>query len=581
MSVRITTFLSFKWRSEDRFYFVAEGIFLKRFVAEILAFAFVLAGCSDKTGTPNIPVSPTDQVSISITNYYSFASRNEYSNYYDENTKYAWIDYMSLHSNTDFTLYDDEPKQAAELIANDEREGLVLLDSRLKIEELARTEKLLPLDDYLANNESWLSLPEEFRKTFEIGGEIYAIPYSSDNMVGSGLSLNTELAINTQWLKQLGLEMPKTLENFENVGKQFIQNDMNGDGIAGNDHLLGLFNPTMNAQILQAYGLYCDLPAGSTFGYDPELGCIADALFKDNAEPALAYLKRLYTEGVIDPDSRAYFNYDQIQNDVLAGKYGSILLTNAGALLEAGMAYAAENYQRITGKPFDPADKEVLQWAADVFEPVPPLSTQYPLTYSNSVYGYVMTAKTQMPNQVINRFVNLCYGLNSTTYLECNFGDGAYTLNSDGTCVVAGYNRLYGISIGTPERNACPNLGGYYRNSLGENFAVTSGTGCADYAKTLKGLKDKINDHIQKYEAINLMVEVPNDYAPGGEAYEESARMLRRDIFGKLYRGLMIGTQPIGDLLKTYREDALAFGVADVLQESNALLGLPNNQKLQ
>jgi hypothetical protein len=43
----------------------------------------------------------------------------------------------------------------------------------------------------------------------------------------------------------------------------------------------------------------------------------------------------------------------------------------------------------------------------------------------------------------------------------------------------------------------------------------------------------------------------------------------------------LVGTQPIGDLLKAYREDALLYGVADVLQESNDLLGMPNNQRLQ
>ncbi len=557
---------------------------MKKIIAAGLAAAFMLAGCS-KTGSVNPPVSPSDQVSISVTNYYSFVSQNEYSSYYDDNAKDAWIDYMSLHNNTDFTLYKDGMAKAAELVSTDVREGLVLLDSALKIKELARAEKLLPLDDYLANNDSWLSLPEEFRKTFEIDGKIYAIPYSADSMVGSGLSLNMELAINTQWLKQLGLEMPKTLEDFENVGKQFLQSDMNGDGMIGNDHLLGLFNPMMNSQVLQAYGLYCDLSTSSMFGYDPELGCIADALFKDNAEAALTYLKRLYTEGVIDPDSRSYFNFDQIQNDVLAGKYGAVLLTNAQALLEAGLTYASENYQRITGKTYDPSNKEVLQWAADVFEPIPPLSTQYPLTYSNSAYGYVLTAKTPMPNQVINRFVDLCYGLNATTYLECNFGDGAYTLNSDGTCVVAGYDTLQGISVGTPERSACPNLGGYYKNSLGENFAVTGNNGggsvSTNYAEVLNGLKDKITSYIQKYEVLDLMVEVPNDFIPSGAAFEESAKVLRRDAFGKLYRGLLVGTQPIGDLLKAYREDALLFGIADVLQESNALLGLPNNQKVQ
>ncbi|HPS34198.1 MAG TPA: hypothetical protein PK854_02925 [Oscillospiraceae bacterium] len=554
---------------------------MKKITAAFMALIFFSAGCSGKGGSANPPVSPTEQVGISVTNYYSFVSQNEYSYYYDKDTRDAWIEYMSVHSNTDFTIYNEQIGQSTELAANGEREGLVLLDNPLKIKELAHEGKILPLDGYLAKNTSWLALPEEFRNTFKIEGNIYAIPYSPDSVIGSGLSLNRELAVNTQWLKQLGLQMPKTLAEFENVGKQFLLNDMNGDGVVGNDFLLCFFNPAFNTQIMQAFGLYFDQTTSTTLGYDPELGCIADALFKGNAEQALTYLKQLFADGVIDPDSSAYYNFDQISEDAMAGKYGTIYMTNPKALLEAGLTYAAANYERITGKPFDPMNKEVLQWASEVFEPMPPLSTEHPLTYSNSVYGYVMTSATPMPNQVINRFVDLCYGLNGASYLECNFGDGAYTLQSDGTCTAPAYDPLYGIAIGNTELGACPNLGGYYQNSLGERFAVSAGKSGAEYAEVLTGLKKKIDGYIDRYQAQKLMVEVPAYYAPGGPAYEESAKLLRRNVYGQLYRAVIFEKATIAESLKSYREDAVFYGVADVLKESNAALGLQNAQILQ
>lgn len=556
---------------------------MKKVTAAVFALAFILTGCSSGTGSPFMPVSPTQQVSISVTNYLSFASENEYSYYYDRNAKDTWIDYMSLHNYTDFTIYNEQFTDSVTLVESDEREGLVLCNSPLEIKRLANQGKILPLDKYLADNPAWMALPEAFRNTFEIDGKIYAIPYSTGSVVESGLTLNGELAINTKWLEQLGLSMPKTLEEFENVGKQFAQNDMSGDGIVGNDYLLCFFNPLFNFHIFQAYGLYCGLPTSTTFGYDPELGCIADALFKDNAEPALAYMMRLYTEGVIDPASAAYYNFDSISKDAMAGKYGTIFMTNAAALLEAGMTYAAANYERITGKTYDPTDIEVLQWAADVFEPIPPLSTQYPLTYSDSPYGYVMTTQTAMPKEVINRFVDLCYGFNGTTYLECNFGtESAYTLKSDGTCIVPGYQPLHGIALGNTELSACPNLGGYYQNSLGENFIVTSGQGSgANYAEVLAGLENKITGYIGKYEAANLMVKVPAYYAPCGATYRESAKLFRRNVYGDLFRALLIESNSVGDALKTYREDAIFFGIADILKESNGMLGLPNKQKVK
>jgi len=555
---------------------------MKKLLAALLTLTFVLTGCSGTGNSSSMPVSFTAQVRISVTNCFSFLSQNDTASYCDDDAKQTWIDYMSQHNNTDFTIYNDSTDDSYDLVGNGEREGLVLLNSLSEIETLAREDKILALDDYLADNESWQALPEEFRDTFKIDGKIYAIPYSEGNIAGSGSDLNMELAVNTQWLSQLGLEMPKTLEDFETVGKQFAQNDMNGDGVVGNDYLLGFFNPVYNYHIMQAYGLYFDPSTAASIGYDPTLGSMADALFKDNAESALTYLRQLFSEGLIDPDSADYYNYDSIYSNISAGKYGTILLTDAQSLLEAGLNYAAGNYERITGKTYDPTDPDVLAWAADVYEPLPPLSDEYPLTCSgsDSLYGYVLAAGTEMPEEVINRFVDLCYGLYSTTYLECNFGN-AYTLQSDGSCIVAGYSALYGIGIGSAELNAYPNLGGYYKNALGEDFLVATGkSGSVDYAKILAGVKQEIAGYIDKYEAEGLLVEAPVNDSPSGKTYVQSCSVIRHS-FTDLFNSLAAGDEPVSDILNVYREKMTLYGIADILQESNDSLGLPNVQTIQ
>ena len=86
---------------------------------------------------------------------------------------------------------------------------------------------------------------------------------------------------------------------------------------------------------------------------------------------------------------------------IFAGRYGTTFMTSAAALLGAGPGYAAENYERITGKAFDPEDREAVRWAAGVFEPLPPLSAQHPLSHSNSPFGYAMTTETARPKEVI------------------------------------------------------------------------------------------------------------------------------------------------------------------------------------
>ena len=549
--------------------------------AAVLLFcgALLLSGCSG-VNTTSMPMFTTDLVNIAVTNYMSFLTQNETAWYTDDEAKSAWCDYMLKHTNTDFTIYREGLDYLS--TASEPREGLVLMDNMLQIQQLAREGTILPLDDYLADNANWQALPEEFRSAFKIDGKTYALPYSEDVVLNSGVQLRWEMAVNTVWLSQLGLEMPKTLDDLAMVGKAFAQNDMNGDGIPGNDYLLGQFYAMWNFHIMQAYGLYCDPYHIVSMGYDPELGSIVDPLYKNNAEPALTYLLQLYNDGAIDPDSSVYYNMERIDADIRNGKYGTVYIKNGGQLLQAGLGFAAENYERLTGKPYNPSNKEVLEWAAGVYELLPPLNTEYPVTYSGTQYGYVLTAATPRPKEVINRFVDLCYGFNSTSYLECNYGsDNSYVLESDGSCRVEGYVPSYGIAVGIPAQVAYPNLGGYYKNSLGDSFlpySEKSGSG-KEYGRVLAGLNQKITNYIDKYTSMNLMVEVPLYLRASGPIFEDSiSTLVRRGSF-EMMVSLSQGTYTVKELLEQYREDAVIYGLPDVLREANETLHLPNVQK--
>ena len=112
-------------------------------------------------------------------------------------------------------------------------------------------------------------------------------------------SYPNKLWINTKWLKQLGLEEPKTTEEFKNVLKAFKTGDPNGNGKADEVPLSGSTEP---------YGVHVIPYLMNGFIYDDDRtylvmkdGKVDMAANKPEWKEGLAYIKSLYDEGLIDP----------------------------------------------------------------------------------------------------------------------------------------------------------------------------------------------------------------------------------------------------------------------------------------
>lgn len=97
-------------------------------------------------------------------------------------------------------------------------------------------------------------------------GNIYSLPMMDENPANN---LNNAMFINKKWLDQLGLSIPTTIEEFENVLKAFKERDPNGngkadeipysfrmrDGIQGADPLAAMFGKVLpNSGVIQEDG---------------------------------------------------------------------------------------------------------------------------------------------------------------------------------------------------------------------------------------------------------------------------------------------------------------------------------------
>lgn len=160
---------------------------------------------------------------------------------------------------------------------------------------------LIPLNDlieeYAPNVKHLLDSKAEYRKQLTApDGNIYSLP----SLTELSPATHDKLFINKKWLDKLGLKAPETLEEFEEVLKQFRDNDMNGDGRTDDEiPFTFLYNRKEN-------GLF------SLFGSFGQLDTMDHLIVKDGevtytavTEPykeAIKYFNYLYQERLVDKE---------------------------------------------------------------------------------------------------------------------------------------------------------------------------------------------------------------------------------------------------------------------------------------
>lgn len=119
-------------------------------------------------------------------------------------------------------------------------------------------------------------------------GKLYGLPHTSDPPQNVS-------AIRTDWLEAVGLDMPTTLEEFEEVARAFAMDDPDGNGVADTYLLSWGSEMVSNLQwIRAAFGLETD--------WLEEDGVLYDKRVSENYKQYLIYVQDLYNKGYIYPD---------------------------------------------------------------------------------------------------------------------------------------------------------------------------------------------------------------------------------------------------------------------------------------
>ena len=202
---------------------------------------------------------------------------------------------------------------------------------------------VLPLNDYLDTvSVGYKQAFEEIDGLKEYittpDGNIYSLP----NIDGSlHVQYNMKLWINTQWLDNLGLDMPTTTEEFYEVMKAFKEKDANGNGDPNDEIPLSTVTSGAGTQI-DGFLMNPFQLTSETNKLYVDNGKVTFAPAQEGYKEGLKYLNQLYAEGLLNPES---FTQDK-NNQVNVNEAGDECVI--GAFLAQRPGYACD----LTTEPY-------------------------------------------------------------------------------------------------------------------------------------------------------------------------------------------------------------------------------------
>jgi ABC-type glycerol-3-phosphate transport system substrate-binding protein len=222
------------------------------------------------------------------------------------------------------------------MMASGESFDLATVDSGKTLNEWAKNDLIVPYDEYLKSGKYPninAIVNSEVYKGFKIDGKSYFKPLGLAPMQWGWI-------IRTDWLENVGLSMPTTLEEFYNVAKAFKEKDPDKNG--KNDtygvytRASGMSDPSIT-QLAQFISKSFAI-AGRTDNWVAQKdGSITRYEISPQAKDAAAFYKKLLKEDLINKDWLS-LKPDGAQgpesDDFGAGKYGMTATTKPDLFLE-------------------------------------------------------------------------------------------------------------------------------------------------------------------------------------------------------------------------------------------------------
>ena len=376
----------------------------------VFLFSTILVSCNSNTADNSVKNTPgldLNQESVEINIYRppvgNFSVFSELENWesfiqatYDIDVKVNYIAPLHQSAIASSTYYPGA-------IKNGDIHGLIELNlSDLPNLGVLKNEGLiLPLDEYLADNQAFQALPESIRSAFKFyDGQTWALAVSSPEGVGGRF-------FRKSWLDVLDLKAPATLEELYQVSKAFTYEDPNGNG--ENDEYGMNVNRRTGARMMNdiflANECYLSNYTACSISYDHTTNAYEDAVLKPGMIKSLEYIKALNDSGLLHLSQEWSF----MESDRLGNYY---------------------DFSNFWVSSKDPSEWEQVYYLGDERSKCVVALKPYKC--------FVLTSNTENPGSVINGFVNIFLSDISGMALG-SFGIPDTNYNIEGTTLYSKY----------------------------------------------------------------------------------------------------------------------------------------------
>ncbi|WP_217586486.1 extracellular solute-binding protein [Lentibacillus saliphilus] len=186
---------------------------------------------------------------------------------------------------------------------------------------------LIPLndliDEFAPNFKKILEDYPEVKNSITMpDGNIYSLPLMSDPNFLS-YRMGPKPFINKEWLDELGMEMPETIEDYYTYLKA-VKNESPSNGTVDEVPFGGPSITSLYQYLLGSFGLANKGSSGGLLDIDPETNDYRFFPIADQYKDLLVYMNKLYSEGLIEQNIFTIDHHQYLANSA-AGKYGSIV----------------------------------------------------------------------------------------------------------------------------------------------------------------------------------------------------------------------------------------------------------------
>jgi putative aldouronate transport system substrate-binding protein len=282
-------------------------------LASVLSLSSVLAGCGAGEATkggaadPEKNAKPTDiNIMIELTLAEPPSEDNPVKLEIEKRTNTKLN--MSWVSSNNFA-----DKQNVTLASGDIPEMMLVHDPyHPQVVSMARQGAFWDITPMVKDYKNLSKLQEDTWKNIAIDGKYFGIPRSRALIGGGNMPL-----IRKDWLDQLGMKMPVTMDDMFNVMKAFTEKDPDGNGKKDTIGFTGFVGADSIGQFAWVENTF----NGSNGNWKLKDGKLIDTNTEKGTRDALEWLNKAFTEGIISPDFPTLKN-SQVRENITTSKAG-------------------------------------------------------------------------------------------------------------------------------------------------------------------------------------------------------------------------------------------------------------------